>query len=327
MISKEEILSFVKQNGPTMISDIVSKYNSDSFIIGAMLSELKNKGELKTSHLKIGSSPLYYVEKDRKKLENYIEELHKKEKAAYELIKEKKVVREKELDPAIRVAMKNIKDFAKELDVKLNDKKITFYKRYDIDSQTAKKLISQNLSSEIKKFRDKNKEKQKPKETQKETKQKQEKPNETKEKPKETKEPKQKSKEQKEEKEEKEPKQTKIKESSDVSEILDKVNKEELLEDVIKYVFSKSEIIKTISLKKPIRGILKFDSEFGKIKYFFVIADRKKATKSTLYESILLASKENLPCMIIANESANTIDKELKDKNINNVKIIDNDTI
>ena len=324
MITKEEILNFVSKNGPSLISDIVSKYNSDSFMVGALLSELKKEGKIKTSNLRVGSSPLYYVKGDHKKLENFTDNLHSKEKTAFDLIKEEKVIREEELDPPIRVAIKNIKDFAKALEVKINNKKITFYKRYDIDTETAKKLISQNLKSEIEKIK-KQREPKKEETKEKEEKQ-EEKQEENKEQVKEEK--KEKQKEVKQEQTKKQDKKEKtLKESSDVSEILNKIKKDDLLKDVINYVFTNAELVSIESMNKPIRGIVKLNSKFGKIKYFFVIQDRKKVTKANLYESISLALNHNLPCMIIANKVSKTTKKRKNWEKFHNILIIDNDSI
>ncbi|MFW6025113.1 MAG: hypothetical protein ACOCRX_02105 [Candidatus Woesearchaeota archaeon] len=330
MISKEEILKFVSQNGPSLISDIVSKYNSDSFMVGALLSELKKEGKVTTSNLRVGSSPLYYKKEDHQKLENFTDNLHSKEKTAYDLIKEEKVIREEELDPPIRVAIKNIKDFAKPLEVKINNNKIIFYKFYNIDTDTAKKLISKSLKSEIekiKKQREPKKEDKRQKEENKE-KQKEEKKEEKKEQEKqEEKEKKEQKKKQEEQKDEEEKQEESLKKSSDISEILNKIKKDDLLKDVIDYVFSNAELVTIESMKKPIRGIIKLNSKFGKIKYFFVIQDRKKVTKANLYESISLALNHNLPCMIIANKVSKTTKKRKNWEKFHNILIIDNESI
>ena len=50
--------------------------------------------------------------------------LHEKEKKAYVLLESEKVVRDSALDPVLRVAMRELKDFARQIEVKLAVKEL-----------------------------------------------------------------------------------------------------------------------------------------------------------------------------------------------------------
>lgn len=62
--------------------------------------------------MKVGSSPVYFVPGQEPLLERYAHHLKSKEKDAFELLKNKKFLKDKEQHPAIRVALRMIKDFA-----------------------------------------------------------------------------------------------------------------------------------------------------------------------------------------------------------------------
>ena len=64
------------------------------------------------SHLRIGSSPLYFISGQEDQLERFSQYLRSKEKDAFLLLKDKKILRDSEQQPAIRVALREIKDFA-----------------------------------------------------------------------------------------------------------------------------------------------------------------------------------------------------------------------
>jgi len=109
---KEKILSLVKANGPSLPVFIAQNTGLSILFASAFLSELISDRELKTSNMRVGSSPLYLVPGQEPMLENYSQYLKNKEKEAYLLLKERKFLKDKDLEPAIRVALREIKDFA-----------------------------------------------------------------------------------------------------------------------------------------------------------------------------------------------------------------------
>lgn len=110
---KEDILTFLKNNGPSLPVQISRYIKVDTLFTSAFLSELLSNQKLKISSMKVGSSPIYYINGTEEGLEKYSEYLKSKEKEAYELLKEKKFLEDETEHPAIRVALRQIKDFAK----------------------------------------------------------------------------------------------------------------------------------------------------------------------------------------------------------------------
>lgn len=112
MDTKEYILNYIRIEGPVLPVQISKKINSDITLAGAMLSEMVSRRMIKISNAKIGGSPIYYIEGQEAKLSKLYDYLPGKEKEAYTLLKDKKVLKDKECEPAIRVALRQIKDFA-----------------------------------------------------------------------------------------------------------------------------------------------------------------------------------------------------------------------
>lgn len=130
---------------PTKVAKAVGK---DSLIASAMLSAMVEKGLLKISNVKVGSTPLYYDPNQAEQLQNYASYLNEKDRKAYELLKEKKVLRENALDPLSRVCVKNIKDFSRPLEVSFNGTKEIFWKWYLLPDSEAEPVIREMLSGQ-----------------------------------------------------------------------------------------------------------------------------------------------------------------------------------
>lgn len=111
---KESILNFLKTTGPSLPVQISKQIKMDSIFGSAFLSELLSQKRIKITNMKVGGSPIYYVEGTEPHLEKYAQEyLKSKEKDAFILLKEKKFLVDTDQEPAIRVALRSIKDFAK----------------------------------------------------------------------------------------------------------------------------------------------------------------------------------------------------------------------
>ncbi len=109
---KEKIISVLKRNGPSLPVHIAREIDSSILFTSAFLSELVSEKRIKISNLKVGNSPLYLISGQEPLIEKYSSYLKSKEKEAFSLLKEKKFLKDSEQDPAIRVALKEIKDFA-----------------------------------------------------------------------------------------------------------------------------------------------------------------------------------------------------------------------
>ena len=145
MDNREKALSFIRMNGPVIPSKVAKYIEKDIIITSAMLSELSSNGQLKISSLKVGSSPLYYVQGQEEKLQNFSGNLNQKDVRTYNLLKEKEVLRDTAQDPLVRVSLRQIKDFAVPLEVNVNGSKELFWKWYLLGNDRVTELIKKEL--------------------------------------------------------------------------------------------------------------------------------------------------------------------------------------
>jgi len=109
---KEKILFTLRRNGPGLPVHIARSVGLSILFTSAFLSELFSEKKVKMSDMRIGSSPAYFLPGQEYSLERFSQHLKSKEKDAYLLLKEKKFLKDKEQVPAIRVALREIKDFS-----------------------------------------------------------------------------------------------------------------------------------------------------------------------------------------------------------------------
>jgi len=109
---KNKILSILESGGPSIPVRISKAIAMDPVFASALLAELLSTKTIKMSNMKIGASPLYLIPGQEKRLEEHIEHLKSAEKDAYLKLKEKKLMADSEEEPATRVALRNLKDFA-----------------------------------------------------------------------------------------------------------------------------------------------------------------------------------------------------------------------
>lgn len=149
---REQIVQ-LGHNSPLLPNTVAKALNTNGILAGAMLSEMVAKGLLKTSALKVGGSPLYYLPGKEEQLLSYSSYLNEKDKRTLALLQELKVIREKDCEPLVRVSLSLIKDFSKQLLVEYNGIQETFYKYFLVTDEEAKQLIKAQLepAQEIKK--------------------------------------------------------------------------------------------------------------------------------------------------------------------------------
>ena len=109
---KEQILKFIEAEGPLLPVRIAKKIEMSPVFASAILSELLHEKKLKLSGMKIGSSPLYFIPGQEKMLENFSDYLRGVEKEAFLKLKREKIIKDSDEGPAIRVALRQLKDFA-----------------------------------------------------------------------------------------------------------------------------------------------------------------------------------------------------------------------
>ncbi|RLE46144.1 hypothetical protein DRJ25_04640 [Candidatus Woesearchaeota archaeon] len=143
--SREKVLNIIKSKGPLLPAAVAKEINTNILFASAILAELVSSKIVKITYLKVGGSPLYYVPGQQYKLVNYKDKLNEKDRKTFDILKEKKILRDSEVSPLMRVSLRNIKDFAVPLEVTLDASIDIFWKWYLLSNEDAEALIKEQL--------------------------------------------------------------------------------------------------------------------------------------------------------------------------------------
>lgn len=278
---------FLRINGPVLPVKVSKVIDTNIMMASALLSQLVSDKKAKLTYENIGGSPLYYIKGQEALLQERLgNQLSGKKKEAYNLLKEKKVIKDINLDPPIRIALRELKDFAVPIDINLNGNAERHWRWYLISNDQIKDiLIKKEKPIEVKK------EEIKP------------------EKPKIEREIKEKKKieikkvEVKEEKEEKK----EVKKKIDFYLKIDKYfnqNKVEILHE---------ELVKK---DREFDFIVEIPSNLGKLKYFVKVRNKKKIGEGDLSLAYSQAQMKNLPLLFLTSGELTKKAKEHLEKNL-----------
>jgi hypothetical protein len=139
---KESIYKYVSSYGPVLPVPVAKQFKGTTIFISALLSELVSSKRIIMSRAKIGGSPLYYCKHQEDKLyEKLKTKIGSKQKEALDLLSEKKVVRDRDLLPFERVALREMVDFAKPIRLTINDTEELFWRWYTNPDEETKVAI------------------------------------------------------------------------------------------------------------------------------------------------------------------------------------------
>ena len=80
---KRKILSTIRFKGPSLPVHIAREIGMDILFASAFLAELLSEKELKISNMKVGSTPIYFIQGQEPKLEKFSQHLGNKEREAF----------------------------------------------------------------------------------------------------------------------------------------------------------------------------------------------------------------------------------------------------
>lgn len=259
--TKEKILTVIQQAGPSFPTRISREAGISPLFIGALLSELVAEKRVVMSAMKVGSSPLYYAPGQEPLLENFTQFLNHKEREAISLLKEAKMMDDELQDPAIRVALRKLKDFAVPLTVRDGDVEKLYWRFFTTtDDEVRSRLEAQVPKEEVREVKA-------------------------------VKEVKNTFKEEVVEKiEEKKPR---IKKDKKTDLFTSKVKDYLATKDI--------EIIEDIPSKtKEYNARVRIDTLFGKQEYLVLAKEKKKLTEDDLVLALHKAQSEKMPALILS---------------------------
>ncbi len=141
--ARVKIVEILKQRGPSLPVHVSSQIGLEMLFASAFLSELASDKTVKISKMKVGGSPLYFLPGQETQLEKFYTYLPGKEKEAFELLRSRKMLVDQDLEPAIRVALRNLKDFAVPL-VSPKDTKKLLWKFHSVNDEEVFSLNEAN---------------------------------------------------------------------------------------------------------------------------------------------------------------------------------------
>lgn len=143
---KRKIVELIKIRGPSLPVQISKALGISTIFAGAFLSELYGEKVIQISHMKVGGSPLYFIQGQENSLENFYKYLLGKEKEAFLLLKEKRILKDKKQLPAVRVALRNLKDFA----LPFSKDNEVFWRFYSVSEQEVRDKLEPEKEEKIK---------------------------------------------------------------------------------------------------------------------------------------------------------------------------------
>jgi hypothetical protein len=145
---KPRVIDILKEQGPSLPSQISSKIGLSLLFTSALLSEMVSDKTLRISYLKVGGSPLYLLPGQENMLENFLKYLHGKEKEALTLLKEKQILNDENLEPVQRVCLNSVKDFALTLKVNSDNQQKIFWRYFTVSEDEAMKKALEAVQPE-----------------------------------------------------------------------------------------------------------------------------------------------------------------------------------
>ena len=271
METNERILSLVREKGPILPVQASKEINENILMTSARLSELLTSKQIKISNLKIGGSPLYYSQGQEHKLQNFTDNLNGVERKAYNLLSQNKILKDSEQEPAIRVALRQIKDFAVPLQVNYKNKIEIFWKWYLVENKEMELLIKNRLSEKKEATSEKKLQKQQERISQ--------------------------------EKLLDVPKEE-IHKKEEIKKIKKTIDKDLFLKNIHNF-FNKSRI--NIIEKYDIKGNTEIDfligiqTTIGNLKYFCKSKNKRKISDADLSSAVIQSQSKNLPLLFLTN--------------------------
>lgn len=138
---REKILNLARQKGPLLPNDVAKLLKTSTLFASAMLSEMNENKLLVISSLKVGGSPLYYIPDQVFMLEHFLEKLNEKDRRVFELLKQKKILKDSDQELLIRFSLRQLKDFAKPIHISKGDEAELYWKFYGISDEEALDLL------------------------------------------------------------------------------------------------------------------------------------------------------------------------------------------
>ena len=128
MMSEQDALAFISENGPQSLMQVANQFNTDSMMAGAVLSNLRSSNKVLITKTK--GTPLYYLSEQKEAIQLIAKRFDARETEIYTKLKNEKVLFDSYLRPLERILLKSMPDFAFTLVLKVGGEPTTFWHWY-----------------------------------------------------------------------------------------------------------------------------------------------------------------------------------------------------
>lgn len=266
--AKNKALEFLKSRGPSIPADIAKEIGVPLLFASALLSQLVSEKVVGISHVKIGGSPLYYIIGEKSKLKEFIQKLPSLEREVCEKLRHNKILFDENLSLAEKVALRNLKDFAVPLSVKIKGEKKIFWRWYELSKEEYLREIGEFVKDYLKGGMSEYKE----------------------------------IKEERELKLEKGRKAEEARVEREIKEVKRTVKTSEFIERVKRFLLeNKVRILeeKVIRKNREIEFILELNSSLGRINFFAIAKNKKVLNPAELALAYYRSQEKKLPLILI----------------------------
>jgi len=153
--NKQKIISTIKERGPSFPTRISRETGISPLFVSAFLAELVSEKKLRISNMKIGSSPLYFIEGQENTLEKFMDYLDPREKEAFLKLKDSQILQDDQQDPVIRVVLRKLKDFALPVTVRIDGETKLFWRYFLLPYNQTKAKIEELVTRKTQKIPEK----------------------------------------------------------------------------------------------------------------------------------------------------------------------------
>lgn len=141
------IISVLKEQGPLLPVDIAKNANLNTWVISAILADLKKENKINQSKSKIGASSLYYLPEHKDKLfESVLSHTNPEIKAKINQVKSAQVIFDDELSTEDKAHFKEYPDLIEDVEVNLMGTHIICWKWWSVADEEVLSFVKTKLS-------------------------------------------------------------------------------------------------------------------------------------------------------------------------------------
>ena len=148
-MSDSPLIDLIRQQGPILPSHVPAYIAKSLLFASAMLSDLRSRGLVKLSNLRVGGSPLYFLSGQEPMLEKFLPKLHEKDQQTASLLQNTKLLRDDAQTSLVRVGLRTIKDFAIPFSIQNEGKEVLFWRWHSCPQEEATILAEKTLVAVI----------------------------------------------------------------------------------------------------------------------------------------------------------------------------------